>query len=75
MDSDLVIDYYPCKVNVVEDALSSKSSYTLASIQVSYLQYLQSSQESGVELKAKASGALLASFVMRPSLLKQILES
>lgn len=60
---------------MVEDALSRKSSSTLASMWVSYLQQLQAIQELGVELKIEARGALLASFVVIPSLLEQILES
>lgn len=61
--------------NMLADAKSWESSSTLASIRESYLRQLQIILELGVRLKAEAIGTLLASFVVRPSLLGQILES
>ena len=37
---DLVIDYHPGKANVVADALSQKSSVTLAHIRTTYVSLL-----------------------------------
>ena len=39
-DYDLIIDYHPGKVNMVVDALSQKSSVTLAHIRTAYVPLL-----------------------------------
>ena len=73
-DYDLIIDYHPRKVNMVADAnaLSRKSSVTLAHIRTTYVPLLLDMKALGVNLDYDGYGALLASFVVRPSLIDQI---
>ncbi|XP_017982360.1 PREDICTED: uncharacterized protein LOC108663274 [Theobroma cacao] len=73
-DYDLVIDYHPGKANVVADALSHKSSSSLASLRNSYIPILLEMKSLGIQLSNGDDGTLLASFVVRPSLLNQIKE-
>ncbi|WRX22763.1 Ribonuclease H domain - like 10 [Theobroma cacao] len=73
-DYDLVIDCHLGKANVVADALSCKSSSSLASLQNSYLLMLLQMKSLGIQLSNGENGILLASFVVRPSLLNQIRE-
>ena len=74
-DYDCTIDYHPSKANVVVDALSRKSTGSLAYMQTIQLPLMVESQELGVELGMHASGALFASFQLRPILVDQILEA
>ena len=71
-DYDLIIDYHPGKANVVADALSRKSSATLAHIRTTYVPLLLDMKALGLNLVYDGYGALLASFVVRPSLIDQI---
>ncbi|WRX27650.1 Reverse transcriptase domain - like 10 [Theobroma cacao] len=71
-DYDLVIDYHPGKANVVADALSRKSSSSLATLQNCYFSVLLEMKSLGVQLRNGEDGSLLASFIVRPSLLNQI---
>ncbi|WRX18084.1 Reverse transcriptase domain - like 10 [Theobroma cacao] len=71
-DYDLVIDYYPGKANVIADALSRKSSSSLAALQSCYLPALLEMKSLGVQLRNGEDGSLLASFIVRPLLLNQI---
>ena len=71
-DYDLVIDYHPGKANVVADALSRKSSSSLAALQSCYFSALLEMKSLGVQLRNGEDGSLLASFIVRPSLLNQI---
>ncbi|WRX25690.1 Reverse transcriptase domain - like 10 [Theobroma cacao] len=71
-DYDLVIDYHLGQANVVDDALSRKSSSSLATLQSFYFPTLLEMKSLGVQLRNGEDGSLLASFIVRPSLLNQI---
>ena len=72
---DCTIDYHPSKANVVADALSRKSTSSLAYMQTIQLPLMVELRELGVELGMHYSGALFASFKLRPILVDQILEA
>ena len=74
-DYDCTIDYHPGKANVVADALSRKSTGSLAYMQTIQLPLMLELRELGVELRMRASGALFASFQQRPILVDCILEA
>ena len=74
-DYDCTIDYHPGKANVVADALSRKSTGSLAYMQTIQLPLIVELRELGVELGMHVSGALFASFQLRPILVDQILEA
>ena len=67
-DYDLVIDYHPGKANVLVDTLSQKSSVTLTHICTAYVPLLLDRKTMGISLDYDGYGALLASFVVRPTL-------
>ena len=71
-DYELVIEYHPGKANVVADALSQKSSASLAYIRTTYVPILMEMRTLGLDLSYDGYGALLASFVVRPYLVDQI---
>ena len=71
-DYDLVIDYHLGKANVVADALSRKSSVTLAHIRTTYVPLLLDIKTLSVSLAYDGYGALLASYVLKPTLVDQI---
>ncbi|WRX24699.1 Reverse transcriptase domain - like 10 [Theobroma cacao] len=71
-DYDLVIDYHPGKANVVADAFSRKSSSFLATLQSCYFSALVEMKSLGVQLRNGEDRSLLASFIVRRSLLNQI---
>ena len=71
-DYELIIEYHPGKANVVADALSRKSSATLAYIRTAYVPLLVEINTLRINLDYEESGALLANFVVRPSLVDQI---
>ena len=71
-DYDLVIDYHPRKANVIADALSRKSSVTLAHIRTVYVPLLLEMKTLGISLDYDGNGALLTSFMVRPTLVDQI---
>ena len=71
-DYELIIEYHPGKANVVVDALSQKSSVTLAYIRTAYVPLIVEMKTLKINLDYDDSGALLASFVVRPSLVYQI---
>ena len=71
----MIIEYHLGKANVVADALSRKSSVTLAYISTAYVPLLIDMKALRIKLDYDGSGALLASFVVRPSLVDQISES
>ena len=73
-DYDLVIDYHPRKANVVADALSRKSSVSLAFMQSVYLPQLLELRELGVKLEVDANGVLLAHLSARSPLVERIRE-
>ncbi|EOY14055.1 Retrotransposon protein, putative [Theobroma cacao] len=61
-----------CMANVVADALSRKSSSSLAALQSCYFSALLEMKSLEVQLRNGEDGSLLASFIVRPSLLNQI---
>ena len=61
-DYDCTIDYHPGKANVVADALSRKSTGSLAYMQTIQLPLMVELRELGVELRMHTSGALFSSF-------------
>ena len=71
-DYDLVIDYHPRKANVVANALSRKSSASLAYICTAYVPLLLDLKTLGITLDCDHSGALVANFMVRPTLIDQI---
>ena len=74
-DYDCTIDYHPGKVNVVADALSRKSTGSLAYMQTVQLPLMLELRELGVKMRMHASGALFASFQLRPMLVDCILRA
>ena len=71
-DYELIIEYHPGKANVVTDALSRKSSATLAYINIVYMPLLIDMKALRINLDYDGHGALLANFVVIPSLVEQI---
>ena len=71
-DYELVIEYHPGKANVIVDVLSQKSSAFLAYIRTAYVPILMEMRTLGLDLSYDGYGALLASFVVRTSLVDQI---
>ena len=68
-DYDLIIDYHPRKANVVADALSQKSFATLAHICTTYVPLLLDMKALELNLDYDGYGALMASFMVRTSLI------
>ena len=67
-DYELIIEYHLVKANVVMNALSRKSSATLAYICTAYVPLLTDMKALRIYLDYDDSGALLANIVVRPSL-------
>ena len=57
---------------MVVDALSRKSSMTLAHIRIAYVPLLLDMKTLGISLGYDDYGALVANFVVRPTLVDQI---
>ena len=74
-DYDCTIDYHPGKANVVADSLSRKSTGSLDYMQTIQLPLMVKLRELGAELRMHDSGALFASFQLRPILVDRILEA
>ena len=72
-DYDCTIEYHPGKANVVEDALSRRPESSLSHMRSGYLPLLVDLRALGVILEVDDSGALLATFHVRPLLVDQIL--
>ena len=73
-DYDCIIDeYHPGKVNVVADALNRRPESLLSHMRSGYLPLLADLRALGVILEVEDSGALLATFHVRPLLVDQIL--
>ena len=71
-DYELVIEYHPGKANMVADALSRKSSTSLAYIRTAYVSILMEMRILGLDLSYDGYGALLAIFMVIPFLVDQI---
>ena len=71
-DYDFIIDYHPRKTNMAADALSRKSSMTIAHICTAYVPLLLDIKALGLSLNYDGYGALLESFVVKQSLVDQI---
>ena len=72
-DYDCTIEYHPGKANVVADALSRRPESSWSHMRSSYLPLLVDLRALGVILEVEDSGALLATFHVRPLLVDQIL--
>ena len=72
-DYDFTIEYHPGKANVVADALSRRPESSLSHMRSGYLPLLVDLRALGVILEVEDSGALLATFQVRPLLVDQIL--
>ena len=68
----MVIDYHPEKANVVADALSQKSSAIVAHICTTYVLLLLDLKTLRIILDCDYHVALVANFVVRPTLINQI---
>ena len=71
-DYDCTIEYHPRKANVVADALSRRPESSLSHMKSGYLPLLVDLRDLGVILEVEDSGALLATFHVRPLLVDQI---
>ena len=71
-DYELVIEYHSRKANMVADVLSRKSPTTLAHIRTAYVPLLMDMRTLGLNLDYDSHGAVLASFIVRPSLVDLI---
>ena len=72
-DHDSTIEYHPRKANVVADALSRRPDSSLSHMRSDYLPLLVDLRALEAILEAEDSGALLATFYVRPLLVDQIL--
>ena len=72
-DFDCTIEYHLGKTNVIADALSRRPKSSLSHMRLGYLPLLVDLRALGVILKVEDSGALLATFHVRPLLVYQIL--
>ena len=68
----MVIDYHPKKANVVANALSQKSSTTLAYIRTAYMPLLLDLKTLGITLDYDYNGVLVANFVIKLTLIDHI---
>ena len=73
-DYECTIEYHPGKANVVADALSRKSTGSISHLKVVYLPRLVEFRSLGVRLELNDTGALLATFHIRPVLIDRIRE-
>ncbi|KAH9763327.1 Endonuclease [Citrus sinensis] len=71
-DYDCTIDYHPGKANVVADALSRKSSSSIAHLRVKYMPLLIELRYLGIELNAENYRALIANFRVRSTLIDKV---
>ncbi|VVA39148.1 PREDICTED: retrotransposon, partial [Prunus dulcis] len=72
-DYDCTIEYHPGRANVVADALSRKTTGSLANLRMAYLPLLMELRKDGVELKMTQQGGILASLHVRPVLVERII--
>ena len=72
-DYDCTIEYHQGRANVVADALSRKTTGSLAYLRTAYLPLLVELRKDGVELKMTQQGGILASLHVRPILVERII--
>ena len=72
-DYNCTIEYHPRKANVVADALSKRPKSSLSHMRSGYLPLLVDLRALEVILEAENSGALIATFHVRPLLVDQYL--
>ena len=73
-DYDCTIEYHPWKVSVVVDALSRKSSSSMAHLQLGSTENLIALRGLNAELQLGQEGALIATIQVRPLLRQRIQE-
>ena len=73
-DYECIIEYHPGKVNVVVDALNRKPTGSISHLKAVYLPILVDLRSLGVRLELTDTGALLATFHVRPILIDRIRE-
>ena len=71
-DYECTIEYHPGKANVVVDALGKKSTCSISHLKAVYLSTLVELMSLGVRLDLIDTGALLATFHVRPVLIDKI---
>ena len=71
-DYDCTIDFHPGKANVVVDALSRKSSSSIAHLRGTYMPLLIELRSLGVESEVDICRALIANFRVRPTLIDKV---
>ena len=73
-DYECTIEYHPGKANVVADALSKRPMSSISHLRAVHLPRLIELRSLGVRLELTDSGALLATFHVRPVLIDRIRE-
>ena len=73
-DYECTIEYHPGKANMVVDALSRKPMGSISHLKAVYLPRLVELRSLGVRLELTNTGALLATFHVRPVLIDRIRE-
>ena len=73
-DYECTIEYHPGKANVVADALSRRPMSSLPHLKAVHLPRLIELRSLGVRLELTDSGALLATFQVRPVVIDRIRE-
>ena len=71
-DYECTIEYHPGKTNVVADALSSRPMSSISHLRAVHLPRLIELRSWGMRLELTDSGALLATFHVRPILIDRI---
>ncbi|KAI5350301.1 hypothetical protein L3X38_003192 [Prunus dulcis] len=71
VDYDCTIEYHPGRANVVADALSRKTTRSLAHLRTAYLLLLVELRKDGVELEMTQRGGIFASLHVRPILVER----
>ena len=73
-DYECTIEYHPGKANVVADALSRRPMSSISHLRAVHLPRLIELRSLGVRLELTDSGALLATFHVRPIVIDMIRE-